>query len=49
MEVRMDQESILNRTLWLFAGSFGAAMVLLAGVIWMTVRRGRSTSRRAVE
>jgi hypothetical protein len=41
MEVRMDQESILNRTLWLFAGSFAAAMALLGSVIWMTVRRGR--------
>lgn len=41
MEVRMDQESILNRTLWLFAGSFAAAMALLGSVIWITVRRGR--------
>lgn len=41
MEVRMDRESILNRTLWLFAGSFAAAMALLGSVIWITVRRGR--------
>jgi hypothetical protein len=41
MDVRMDGESILNRTLWLFAGSFAAAMALLGSAIWMTVRRGR--------
>jgi hypothetical protein len=44
MEVRMDEESILNRTLWLFAGSFAAAMALLGSAIWMTVRRGRMKS-----
>lgn len=43
MEVRMDSESILNRTLWLFAGAFGAAMFVLAMAIWWVVRRGRGT------
>lgn len=41
MEVRMDNQSILYRTLWLFAGAFVAAMILLVGLIWWTVRRGR--------
>lgn len=41
MEVRMDQESILYRTLWLFAGAFAAAMVVLVSLIWWTIRRGR--------
>lgn len=41
MEVRMDRESILFRTLWLFAGAFAAAMAMLAVVIGWVVRRGR--------
>jgi hypothetical protein len=41
LEVRMDRESILFRTLWLFAGAFGAAMAMLVGAIWLVVRRGR--------
>ena len=41
MEVRMDNQSILYRTLWLFAGAFGAAMILLVSLIWWTIRRGR--------
>jgi len=41
MEVRMDRESILYRTLWLFGIAFTAALFVLAGLIWMTVRKGR--------
>ena len=41
MEVRMDSESILYRTLWLFAGAFGAAVLVLLGLVWITVRRAR--------
>jgi hypothetical protein len=37
----MEGGSILYRTLWLFALSFGAAIALLAAIIWMIVRRGR--------
>jgi hypothetical protein len=44
MRVEMDDASILHRTLWLFAGAFGSAMLLLAGLIWWTVHRGRSRS-----
>jgi hypothetical protein len=40
IEVRMDSQSILYRTLWLFAGAFTAAVLVLALLIWMTVRRG---------
>lgn len=40
MEVRMDRESILYRTLWLFGIAFAAALVVLAGLIWLTMRRG---------
>jgi len=41
MEVRMDRESILYRTLWLFGIAFAAALLALAGLIWLTMRRGR--------
>jgi hypothetical protein len=40
IEVRMDRQSILYRTLWLFAGAFAAALLLIATVIWLTIRRG---------
>lgn len=39
MEAHMDRESILYRTLWLFAIAFGAAIVVLAALIWWTMRR----------
>ena len=42
MEAHMDRQSILYRTLWLFAIAFTSAIVVLAGLIWLTVRRGRT-------
>ena len=44
IEVRMDRESILYRTLWLFASAFVAAVIVLALVIWLAVRKGRSAT-----
>ena len=41
MEVRMDRESILYRTLWLFGIAFAAALFFIGGLIWLTMRRGR--------
>lgn len=41
IEVRMESESILYRTLWLFAGAFGAAVLTLVALIWWTIRSGR--------
>jgi hypothetical protein len=41
MEARMDRESILYRTLWLFGIAFAAAILVLGGLIWLTMRRGR--------
>lgn len=41
IEARMESQSILYRTLWLFAGAFAAAVLTLAGLIWWTVRKGR--------
>jgi hypothetical protein len=39
IEVRMQTESILYTTLWLFAGSFIAAMIALASILWWVSRR----------
>ena len=36
----MDSQSILYRTLWLFAGAFAAALAVLALLIWLTMRKG---------
>jgi hypothetical protein len=45
-EVRLDSESILHRTLWLFAGAFVAAILTLAAAVWWTVRRGADRAPR---
>jgi hypothetical protein len=36
----MDRQSILHRTLWLFAGAFAAAVLLIVVLIWLTMRKG---------
>ena len=41
MEARMQTQSILYRTLWLFAGTFVAAMLALAAIVWWVSRKGR--------
>jgi hypothetical protein len=41
IEVRMDPQSILNRTLWLFGGAFLAAVGVLLAAIALIVRKGR--------
>ena len=40
IEVRMDTQSILYRTLWLFAGAFLAAILVIGALIWLTIRKG---------
>jgi hypothetical protein len=40
LEARMDTQSILYRTLWLFGVTFVAVGVAFAGVIWWVMRRG---------
>ena len=42
MEARMDRESILYRTLWLFGIAFASALLVLATLIWLTMRKGRT-------
>lgn len=41
MEARMETQSILYHTLWLFAGTFVAAMLMLATIVWWVSRKGR--------
>jgi hypothetical protein len=40
LEVRMESQSILYRTLWLFGGAFFAAVALIGLLIWLTMRKG---------
>jgi hypothetical protein len=42
MEARIEPQSILYRTLWLFGGTFAGAMTLLALIVWWVSRKGRS-------
>jgi hypothetical protein len=42
IEVRTETESILFRTVSLFAGAFVAAVTVLVLLIWWTIRRGRA-------
>lgn len=43
IEVRMERTSILSRTLLLFAASGVAALLVMAGLVAWTIKRGRST------
>ena len=40
IRVELDSQSILYRTLWLFAGAFAAAIAVLGLIIWLTIRKG---------
>jgi hypothetical protein len=40
IEVRMEGQSILYRTLWLFGGAFAAAVLLIGLLVWLTMRKG---------
>jgi hypothetical protein len=48
IRVEMDSQSILHRTLWLFAGAFLAAVSLLVLVVWLTVRKGAADAATPV-
>jgi hypothetical protein len=41
VDVRLETQPILYRTLLLFGGSFAAAVVAVGLVIWLVIRRGR--------
>ena len=42
LDARMETQSILYRTLWLFAGTFLAAIAALMMIVWWIGRKGRS-------
>jgi hypothetical protein len=46
LDVRMESQSILRRTLTLFAGAFISAALAITGFVWLLVRRGRARARR---
>ncbi len=48
LEVRMDSESILYRTLYLFGVAFLAAVAVLGLLIWLTIRKGRKAEESDV-
>ena len=41
IRVEMESRSILHRTLWLFAGAFTAAVLVIVLGVWWAFRRGR--------
>jgi hypothetical protein len=43
IDVTMGAQSILYQTLGLFVGAFTAAVLLLVGIVWWVVRRGKRT------
>jgi hypothetical protein len=45
MEVRMDSRSILFHAVRLFLGALAAAIALIAGTVWLVVRRARRRLR----
>ena len=47
IEVRMDRQSILHRTLWLFAGAFLSAVLVICALLWLTIRKGRKEGEPA--
>jgi hypothetical protein len=47
IHVEMESQSILYRTLWLFGAAFLAAVIVLASLIWWTMRRGRDQDEPA--
>jgi hypothetical protein len=49
MEARLETQSILYRTLWLFGGTFLAAMAALAGIVLWVRRKGKRAATRELE
>jgi hypothetical protein len=48
IKVELDSQSILHRTLWLFASAFTAALVVLALLIWLTMRKGAEETATSI-
>jgi hypothetical protein len=48
IRVELDSQSILHRTLWLFAAAFTAALTVLALLIWLTMRKGAEETATSI-
>jgi hypothetical protein len=48
LDARMDAQSILYRTLWLFGVTFLAVAVVFVLVIWWVMRRGKADQDRVI-
>jgi hypothetical protein len=48
IQVRMEGQTILYRTLWLFAGAFTAAVLLLLTIVWLIKRKGTRESAATI-
>jgi len=48
LDVLIERETILSRTIWLFGGSFAAAVIVLATIVWLTVLRGKRLKKLEV-
>ena len=46
LDARMETQSILYRTLWLFGATFAAVAVSFVLVIWWVIRRGRQSAEK---
>ena len=46
IEARMETQSILYRTLWLFLGTIGAVALMFAAVVWWVAKGGARTRAR---
>ena len=46
LDARMETQSILYRTLWLFGATFAAVAVSFALVIWWVLRRGGRSAEK---
>ena len=42
LDARMDAQSILYTTLWLFGITFVAVAIVFGGVIWWVMRKGKT-------
>jgi hypothetical protein len=45
LDARMDAQSILYTTLWLFGLTFVAVAVVFGSVIWLVMRRGKRSTQ----
>jgi len=47
IDARMDRQSILYTTLWLFGVTFVAVAVVFVGVVWWVMRKGAKSKEES--